>query len=95
MTIFSQSTEIVIRLQEYAQQIEVPEWILHLQKIIFDVNGNMKLSLEAANYLLDMNMSSFNGHDIYNKIKDDFQNKEIDSNIIDQNYLEDLINKTV
>ena len=94
MTIFSQSTEIVIRLQEYAQQIEVPEWILHLQKIIFDINGNMKLSLEAANYLLDMNMSSFNGHDIYNKIKDDFQNKEIDSNIIDQNYLEDLINKT-
>ena len=94
MTIFRQSTEIMIRLQEYAQQTEVPEWILFLQKIIFNINGNMKLSLEAANYLLDMNMSSFNHHDIYNKIRDDFQNKEIDLNIIDKEYLEDLINKT-
>ena len=41
-----------------------------------------------------MNMSSFNHHKIYHKIKDDFQNKEIDSNIIDQKYLEVLINKT-
>ena len=94
MTIFRQSTEIMIRLQEYAQQTEVPEWIIYLQKIIFDVNGNMKLSLEASNYLLDMNMSSFNHHEIYNKIRDDFQNKEIDSSVIDQKYLEDLISKT-
>ena len=94
MTIFRQSTEIMIRLQEYAQQGEVPKWIKFLQKIIFNKNGNMKLSLEAANYLLDMNMSSFNHHDIYNKIKDDFQNKEIDSDIIDQKSLDDLISKT-
>ena len=94
MTIFRQSTEIMIRLQEYAQQAEVPKWILYLQKIIFDTKGNMKLSLEASNYLLDMNMSSFNHHDIYNKIKDDFQNKELEPDIIEQSYLEDLINKT-
>ena len=94
MTIFRQSTEIMIRLQEYAQQTEVPKWILYLQKIIFDTKGNMKLSLEASNYLLDMNMSSFNHHDIYNKIKDDFQNKEIDPEAIEQSYLEDLISKT-
>ena len=50
MTIFRQSTEIMIRLQEYAQQTEVPKWILYLQKIIFDTKGNMKLSLEASNY---------------------------------------------
>ena len=60
MTIFRQSTEIMIRLQEYAQQSEIPEWIKFLQKIIFNKDGNMKLSLEAANYLLDINMSSFN-----------------------------------
>ena len=94
MTIFQQSTEIIIRLQEYAQQTEVPNWISFLQKIIFDENINKKLSLEAANYLLDMNMSSFNHHDIYNKIKDEFQNKEIDTNIIDQKTLDDLVNKT-
>ena len=94
MTIFRQSTEIMIRLQEYAQQNEVPEWVIYLQKLIFKLEGNMKLSLEAANYILDMNMSSFNHHEIYNKIKDDFQNKEIDKNIIDEKYLEDLINKT-
>ena len=94
MTIFKQSTQIIIRLQEYAQQKEVPQWVLSLQKLIFDININIKISLEAANYLLDMNMSSINHHDIYNKIKDDFQNKEIDLSIIDQKYLEDLINKT-
>ena len=94
MTIFRQSTEIIIRLQEYAQQNEVPEWVLILQKLIFDININMKLSLEAANYLLDMNMSSFNHHEIYKKIRDDFQNKEIDVKIIDQDYLESLISKT-
>ena len=94
MMIFQQSTEIMIRLQEYAQQKEVPDWISFLQKIIFDNNVNMKLSLEAANYLLDMNMSSFNHHEIYNKIKDDFQNKEIDEKIIDKKTLDDLINKT-
>ena len=94
MTIFQQSTEIMIRLQEYAQQTEVPEWISFLQKIIFDTNINKKLSLEAANYLSDINMSSFNHHDIYNKIKDDFQNKEIGTNIIEEKALEELINKT-
>ena len=94
ITIFRQSTEIMIRLQEYAQQNEVPEWISYLEKIIFDSKGNIRLSLEASNYLLDMNMSSFNHHDIYNKIKNDFENKEIDSNIIDKEYLENLISKT-
>ena len=94
ISIFQQSTEIIIRLQEYAQQTEVPEWISFLQKIIFDKNINKKLSLEAANYLLDMNMSSFNHHDIYNKIKEEFQNKKIDTNIIDNDTLNDLISKT-
>jgi hypothetical protein len=93
MMIFQQSTEIMIRLQEYAQQSEVPLWISSLQKIIFDININKKLSLKAANFLIDMNMSSFH-HEIYNKIKDDFQNKEIDSSIIDKNVLENLVNNT-
>ena len=93
MMIFQQSTEIMIRLQEYAQQSEVPLWISSLQKIIFDININKKLSLKAANFLIDMNMSSFH-HEIYNKIKDDFQNKEIDSSIIDKNVLDNLVNNT-
>ena len=95
MTIFQQSTEITIRLQEYAQQTEIPDWISFLQRIIFDTNINKKLSLEAANYLVDMNMSSFNHHDIYDKIKDNFQNKEIDTSIINKETLDDLVSKTL
>ena len=94
MIVFRRSTEIMIRLQEYAQQSEVPQWVIYLQKIIFNNNINLKLSLEAANFLLDMNLSTFNHHEIYKKIQENFQKQEIESGVIDENMLEILINKT-
>ena len=94
MSIFRQCTELMIRLEEYAQHKEVPQWVIYLQKIIFNYKGNINLALEAANYLLDLNLSSFNEHHIYKIIKDNFQNNEIDSSVIEKNYLETLIKKT-
>ena len=94
MMIFRQCTELMIRLEEYAQHQEVPQWVIYLQKIIFNYKGNTQLALEAANYLLDLNLSSFNEHHIYKIIKDNFQNNEIDSSVIEQNYLNNLIKKT-
>ena len=93
MAIFRQCTELMIRLEEYAQHKGVPSWVTYLQKIIFNENGNLKLSLEAANYLLDLNISSINENKIYKIIRDNFQKDEINSNIIDKNYLEYLTQK--
>ena len=94
MAIFRQCTELMIRLEEYAQHKGVPSWVTYLQKIIFNENGNLKLSLEAANYLLDLNISSINENKIYKIIRDNFQKDQINSTIIDKNYLNYLIQKT-
>ena len=94
MSIFRQCTELMIRLEEYAQHKEVPKWVFNLQKIIFNNKGNINLALEAANYLLDLNLSSSNENNIYKIIKDNFQNNEINSSVIEQNELENLIKKT-
>ena len=94
MSIFRQCTELMIRLEEYAQHKEVPKWVFNLQKIIFNNKGNINLALEAANYLLDLNLSSSNENNIYKIIKDNFQNNEINSFVIEQNELENLIKKT-
>ena len=94
MAIFRQFTELMIRLEEYSQHKEVPPWVTYLQKIIFNQYGNLKLSLEAANYLLDLNLTSKNEKHIFRIIRDNFQKKEIDSTIIDKKYLNFLIKKT-
>ena len=52
----------------------------------------MKLSLEAANCLLDLNLSSFTGNEIYKKIKLNFSEEEIDSSMIKD--IDSLIAKT-
>ena len=94
INIFKNSTELMIRLQEYSQNEELPEWLQYIEKIIFNEDINTKLSLEAANCLLDLNLSSFNGHEIYQKIKSAFSEKELDSSIIKSEYLEKIIKKT-
>ena len=38
--IFKQSTEILIRLQEYTNQQNIPDWLTCLQKIIFNTYYN-------------------------------------------------------
>ena len=94
MTTFRQCTELMIRLEEYAQHKEVPSWVIYLEKIIYNQRGNLKLSLEAANYILDLNLSSLNENHIYKIIRDHFQKDEIDSSVIDKNYLNILVKKT-
>jgi hypothetical protein len=94
MSIFKQCTELMIRLEEYAQHKKVPQWVIYLQKIIFNYKGNVKLAIESANYLLDLSLSVFNENNIYKRIKDHFQNDEIDPSVIEQNYLNMMIKKT-
>ena len=91
--VFKHSTELMIRLQEYAQDIEIPEWIGFLEKIIF--NSNVLLSLEAIDCLLNLNLSFFNEKQTYNKIKENFLNEKIgDKGIIDEIELNNIIKKT-
>ena len=81
---FRKSTELMIRLQEYIKSNDIPEWYYFLEKIIFKLNGNFKLSLEASKCLLDFNLSSFNDNEIYKKIKNNFLNEEINNSIINE-----------
>ena len=69
--IFIQCSELVLRLQEYCQQEELPIWIYYLEKIIFCKNINIKISLEAANFMLDLATSTFKS-EIFKKIKYNF-----------------------
>ena len=94
MTIFRQFTELMIRLEIFSQNKEVPPWVICLKKIIFNYKGNLNLSLEASKFLLDLNITSANENNIYKIIKDDFQKKEIGTNVIDKTYLDNLIKKT-
>ena len=92
ITILKQSTELMIRLQEYTQNEEIPEWLHNMEKIIFNTEGNMRISLEAANILIDLNLSSFTGNDIFKKIKKNFSEEEIDTSIISD--IDNIIEKT-
>ena len=94
ITVFRNLTELMIRLQEYSQNKELPEWVKYLEKIIFNKDVNIKLSLDAANCLLNLNLSSFNDHEIYKIIKNNFLEGEIDSSIIDTDYLNEIVTKT-
>ena len=81
---FRKTTELMIRLQEYIKSDDIPEWYYFLEKIIFKTDGNFRLALEAAQCLLDFNLSSFNDKEIYKKIKSNFLNEEIDKTIINE-----------
>ena len=94
INVLKQCSELMIRLQEYAQQKEVPGWWYCLEKIIFNDEINIKISLEVINFILDLNMSSFNNSDIYKKIKANFIYGNVDSPEIDKNYIENIIKKT-
>ena len=95
-TIFKNSTELMIRLQEYAQNEDIPEWLYYIEKLIFKKDGIAELSLEAENSLLDLNLSSFKDHEIYLKIKNNFieeKNDNVLSEILDKETLDTIIKK--
>ena len=97
---FRQIAELTIRLQEYNQpeENEIPQWIKYLEKLIFN-NGEKNtydiLSVEAANIILDLNLS-FSKNDkksIYTKIRKNFSLEDIDTQIIEKESLNDIIQK--
>ena len=103
---FRQMTELMIRLQEYNQSEgnDIPKWIKYLEKIIFnskDNTDNDLLSFQAANILLDLNLSfsqKENEKDkenisIYTKIKNNFSSGEIDTQIIEVNHIDDIVKR--
>ena len=90
---FQKTTELMIRLQEYIKSTDIPEWYFFLEKIIFKVDGNFRLSLEASKCLLDFNLSSFNDNEIYTKIKNNFGKDDIDNSIINEEEYNNKFNK--
>ena len=94
INIFKQFAELILRLQEYCQQKEFPSWINYLQKLIFSPDINMQISLEAANFLIDLYSSSLSENEIFKKIKQDLITKELQSEEINSDVLNTIIQKT-
>ena len=100
--IFKYSTELAILTQEYinannynfnfiSNTIDIPEWILFLERIIFSYN--IDLSLEAINYLLDLFMVS-SENIVYDNIKSYLRTEDIDESLINKELLKELLNQT-
>jgi hypothetical protein len=92
ITIFKQLNELTLRLQEYCQQGELPTWIYYIESLFF-YDTNIKISLEAANFIIDLNTSAFNSG-IFKKIKNNFYNEPIHNEVIDKDYLMLITQKT-
>ena len=93
VSFFRQCAELIIRLQEYSQEKEneIPDWIKYIEKIIFQANdSNNLLSIEAAQILLDLNLSSSLKSKIFEVIKKDFKIGELDKDIISSLNIEDF-----
>ena len=89
MKMFKQSTELLIRLQEYAQQEKIPDWIFKLESLIF--KGNIQLSLESSNYMLDIITQNVEDNcDTYKLIQNNLMKENILDNIINEEYLNKL-----
>ena len=94
INIFKQFAELILRLQEYSQQNEFPYWINFLQKIIFCQDINIQISLESANLLLELFSSDDNESIIYKNIKENLNKKELKSEEITTEVLNNIIQKT-
>ena len=83
---FRQCAELIIRLQEYSQdEDQIPKWVKYLEKIIFSISKeNNILFIEAANIILDLNLSSSLNSKNFIKIKNNFKTEEIDNDIIEE-----------
>ena len=94
--LFRKCTELIIRLQEYSQMNEnqIPNWFKSLEKMIFyKENNNLRLSIEAANVLFDLNLSNSLKNNIFLKIKKYFTSENIDEEIVDKAYIEEITKK--
>ena len=100
ISFFRQISELTLRLQEYSQseENEIPNWIKYLEKIIFNFKKkNNKsenlLSIEAANILLDLNLSFSLNNKIYSNIRNNFHKENVDNQIIDMSSINNIVNK--
>ena len=92
INIFKQLNELTLRLQEYYQENEIPKWIYYIESLFF-YDTNIKISLEAANFIIDLNTSGFKS-EIFQKIKNNFFNEDIHYEVIDKEYLTHITKKT-
>ena len=93
--VFKQATEILIRLEEYGNEDEIPEWLFELEKINFQANP--QISFEACNFILDLLLSdSTNNCDTFKKIQNHLLNENIDRSKlkIDEQTLNILLDST-
>ena len=93
--LFRKCTELIIRLQEYSQkkENEIPQWFKYLEKIIFKKEINLRLSIEAANVLLDLNLSTSLKNNMFLKIKKYFISENIHGEILDKKDIEEMTKK--
>jgi len=94
INIFRQCSELVLRLQEYGQQEGIPLWIYYLEKLIFYPSIDIKISLESANFFLDLYSSSFNNSQTYQNLKYNFYYNPLPKSVIDDEVLELITQKT-
>lgn len=92
INIFRQATEIIIRLQEYAQQNEIPKWLFSLEKVCFCANN--KLSLESASYIIDLLLMNENKNSIYQMITSYLKTEKISNDVINQELCDRLTKST-
>jgi hypothetical protein len=94
VSIFKQCTELVLRLQEYSRQEGIPLWVYYLEKLIFYPTANIKISFEAAHFILDLYSSSFNNSETYENIKYNCYYNPLPESVIDKEVLQLIIQKT-
>jgi len=94
INIFKQCSELVLRLTEYCQQGELPLWIYYLEKLIFTTDININISLEAADFILDLISSTFGNSEIFRIIKYYFYYIELPNSVIDDDVLQLINQKT-
>ena len=95
ISLLKQCSELVLRLQEYSKQDEIPLWVYYLETLIFYPYVNVKISFEAANFFLDLYSSSFNNNSqIYEIIKQNFTNNEVPYTVISDEVLTLITQKT-
>ena len=94
INLFKQCSELVLRLQEYSQQDEIPLWIYYVEKLIFFPITNSKISLEAANFILDLYSSSFNNSKTYQNLKNNFYYNGLNTSMIEEEVYNLITQKT-
>ena len=94
INIFKQCSELVLRLQEYSQQDGIPLWIYYVEKLIFFPITNSKISLEAANFILDLYSSSFNNSQTYENLKYNFYKSPFNTSMIETDVYNSITQRT-